>query len=189
MRRAIVTLALVLAGCGEATERDPSQWPISRVEIERAIPTDDPGERTYRAHCIACHGVDGRGAGGATGANFTSPEGPLTRPDDVLLVSIIEGRRGEIGVMPAHRDVLGEERSREVLGFLRARFGADVAIAPLDDAAVDDAGPSDDAAIDAGVIDDTGPSDHAHPSEAVDPGVISPTADFIENPGFPVERR
>ena len=185
MRRAIVTLALVLGGCGEATERDPSQWPISRVEIERAIPTDDPGERTYRAHCIACHGVDGRGAGGATGANFTSPEGPLTRPDDILLVSILEGRRGEIGVMPAHRDVLGEERSREVLAFIRARFGADVAIAPLDDA-----GPTDDAAIDAGVIDDTGPNDHAGPRQIVEnPGVIPPTADFIEDPGFPVERR
>ena len=140
MRRA--TLALVLlglaAGCSrEPPPRDPSQWPISRVEIERAIPTDDPGERTYRAHCIACHGVDGRGAGGATGANFTAPDGPLTRPDEELLVSVLDGRRGEIGVMPAHRDVLGEERSREVLAFVRAHFGQGIEIRS---AAIEDAG-------------------------------------------------
>lgn len=177
--------ALALAGCAAPPERDPSQWPITRVELERAIPSDDPGERTYRAHCIACHGVDGRGAGGATGANFTSPEGPMTRPDDVLLASILDGRRGDIGVMPAHRDVLGEARSREVLTFIRTRFGADVAIA-----VPEDTGPTDDTAIDAGVMDDAHPLETGDPPEIVEnPGVIPPTADFIEDPGFPVERR
>lgn len=166
-RLALTTFAsLAITACTEPPARDPSQWPISRVEIERAIPTDDPGEQTYRAHCIACHGVDGRGAGGATGANFTAADGPMSRPDELLLVSILEGRRGEIGVMPAHRDVLGEERSRQVLAFIRTRFGADVAIV-----SPDDAGPTDDAAIDAGVIDDTGA-----PEIVENPGVIPPTA-------------
>ncbi len=168
MRTTLTVCVLVLAGCSETPERDPSQWPITRVEIERAIPTDDPGERTYRAHCIACHGVDGRGAGGATGANFTSPEGPMTRPDEALLISILDGRRGEIGVMPAHRDVLGEERSREVLAFVRTHFGAGIAIA-----APDDAGPTDDTAIDAGVAEDTGPLEIVE-----NPGVILPTAPY-----------
>lgn len=152
MTRALaMTLALLaLGGCVSQPERDPSQWPISRVDIERAIPTDDPAEETYRAHCIACHGVDGRGAGGATGANFTAPDGPLTKTDDLLLLSILDGRHGTIGVMPAHRQMLGEERSAAVLAYIRRRFGE--GIVPVA-AVVDDAGVTE--ATDVGV--DTAP--------------------------------
>lgn len=139
--RGLVVCALVLSaiGCGSPPERDPSQWPLSRVEIEREIPTDDPAEETYRAHCIACHGVDGRGAGAVTGADFTSPEGPLTRPDDELLLSVLNGRTGTIGTMPAHRDMLGEERCAAVLAYVRSHFGEGIEIrAPeVPDAGVD----------------------------------------------------
>jgi len=137
----IATLAaLTLApGCSGEPARDPSQWPLSRVELEREIPTDDPAEETYRAHCIACHGVDGRGAGGATGADFTSQEGPLTEPDEEPLVSVLNGRPGTSRVMPAHRDILGEERSAAVLAYVRRRFGEGVEVRAMvvEDAALD----------------------------------------------------
>lgn len=126
MRRTAVLATLALAGCTGSVERDPSQWPIARADIERAIPTDDPAEATYRQHCLPCHGVDGRGAGGVTGADFTSHEGPLRRPDTELLASIRDGRTGEIGVMPAQGALLGDEGSAAVLAYVRRRFGPDI---------------------------------------------------------------
>ncbi len=147
-RIATIAALVVGAGCSGEPARDPSQWPLSRVELEREIPTDDPAEETYRAHCIACHGVDGRGAGGATGADFTSQEGPLTRPDEELLVSVLNGRQGAIGVMPAHRDILGEERSAAVLSYVRLRFGEGILVRA---ASAEDAGAGADAALDAGL--------------------------------------
>lgn len=132
--RVLLLSMMFVAACG-SPDRDPSQWPIARVEVERAIPSDDPAEETYRTHCVACHGMDGRGAGGATGANFTAPEGPLTKTDDVLLTSILDGRRGEIGVMPSHREIIGEERARAVLAYIRSNFGRGIAVA--EDAGID----------------------------------------------------
>lgn len=140
----IAPFAFALAACGNEAPHDPSQWPISRVELEREIPTDDPAEETYRAHCIACHGVDGRGAGARTGADFTSQEGPLTRPDSELLQSILNGKTGAIGTMPAHRAMLGEERCAAVLVYIRAHFGSGITVVS------EDAGmPAEDAGIDA----------------------------------------
>ncbi len=136
MRSIVFVFVLVALGCS-TPQRDPSQWPIARVEVERAIPSDDPAEETYRTHCIACHGVDGRGAGGETGANFTAPDGPLTKTDDVLLASILDGRQGTIGVMPSHRAILGEERSRAVLAYIRATFGAGIVPVSAEDAGLD----------------------------------------------------
>jgi|GEM_PF-1570853 len=135
-----LALTLGLSACGNESSNDPSQWPISRVELERDIPTDDPAEETYRAHCIACHGVDGRGAGARTGADFTSLEGPLTRSDSELLLSILNGRTGAIGVMPAHRAMLGEERCEAVLAYVRTHFGEGIIVIREDTGAPDDAG-------------------------------------------------
>lgn len=134
MRRALLAAVIALlpvAGCTSTPERDPAQWPIARIDLEREIPTDDPAEATYRAHCTMCHGVDGRGAGAVTGADFTSPEGPLRRPDSELVVSIRDGRRGAIGVMPAHGTILGEERIVAVLAFVRHRFGPEIVPAEM----------------------------------------------------------
>lgn len=131
---ALVVLGLALGGCPRVPERPSSDWPIARAELERAIPTDDPAETSYRTHCLPCHGVDGRGAGGVTGADFTSPEGPLRRPDAELLVSIRQGTRGSVGLMPAHGTILGDDGSVAVLAYVRRTFGPDIvpAVAEID---------------------------------------------------------
>ena len=125
MKRALPLLLLVsMLGCARVPEHDPDQWPLSRIDLVREIPSADPAELTYRGHCLPCHGVDGRGAGAVTGADFTSAiEGPLLRPDTELLTSIREGRRGTIGVMPAHREILSDDEIVAVLAYVRRAFG------------------------------------------------------------------
>jgi hypothetical protein len=53
--------------------------------------------------------------------------------------------------MPAHRDVLGEARSRAVLAYIRARFGAGIeVVAAAAEGAAPDAGAEPVALNDAG---------------------------------------
>jgi mono/diheme cytochrome c family protein len=117
-----------LSGCGNDAPRDPSQWPIALVELERGQTPADPGEAAYRRTCIACHGRDGRGNGNTTGADFGSPTGVLTHPDAELLVSIRDGKVGSIGTMPAHRALLSDAEQIAVLAYVRTTFGANVVV-------------------------------------------------------------
>ena len=111
--------------CGE--ERGKDQWPISRAELEgkaSARPAGD-AEGTYHQYCIGCHGADGRGNGGTTGADFTGPESPLReRSDAELMASVRDGKRGVSATMPAHSPVLSDAQIEALVGYLRSRFQA-----------------------------------------------------------------
>lgn len=132
----VLALALV-AGCKKPA-RDPSQWPMATSELERAAAPSDPGAAAYRRTCVACHGSDGKGNGGRTGADFTSPTGVLTQPDEQLLTTIRDGKTGSIGVMPAHRALLTDEEQRAVLAYVRRTYGAGITVVvPVVDAGVD----------------------------------------------------
>lgn len=116
-------LALSSAAC--AAERGADQWPISRRELEGKAPRTGAasGEATYQQYCIGCHGADGRGNGGTTGADFTDANSPLrSRTDAELSVSVRDGKRGQTATMPAHSPVLSDAQIAQVVGYLRARF-------------------------------------------------------------------
>jgi mono/diheme cytochrome c family protein len=127
-RRLALPFVLLLAGaCGK--ERDPGQWPIAPSELTRdgspsAGPTGD-GEATFQRFCVGCHGADGKGNGGTTGADFTGPGSPLARHTDAeLATSVRDGKRGERATMPAHSPVLSDAQIGAVVSYLRARFQA-----------------------------------------------------------------
>ncbi len=139
LRVAASACVLVLYACLEQPKREEGQWPIALSEIRAAAPSD-PGEGAYRKTCIACHGADGKGVAagqaaagqaaagqaGKLGADFTSPTGPLTKQDELLLTSIRDGVTGSIGVMPPHRTLLTEAEVVEVLAYVRRTFGAGI---------------------------------------------------------------
>lgn len=67
-----------------------------------SAPGKSDGQAIYYQTCIACHGGDGKGT--LPGApDFTSPQGPLSKNDDVLIKSITEGFQspGSPMAMPA----------------------------------------------------------------------------------------
>jgi mono/diheme cytochrome c family protein len=120
---AALSATWVLASCSTSHERSADQWPLSRAELEKSAPSEDPAERTYRRYCISCHGVDGRGNGGVTGADLGAVDSPLTtKSDDELLISVRDGKRGTSATMPAHGPVLSEAEIRAVLAYVRGRF-------------------------------------------------------------------
>jgi len=84
------------------------------------------GQEVYTQTCIACHGADGKGSLPGT-PDFSSPSGPLTQSDDVLLKHITEGFQtpGNSMAMPAKggNAALTATDIRAVLGYLRSNFG------------------------------------------------------------------
>lgn len=125
MTRSVFFTTFALLGfvaCGDQP-RAPGQQPIGKEEL--AAPSELPGAATYRRYCVACHGADGRGNGGITGKDFVGDKLSLAAiSDSDLAASVRDGKRGERGVMPAHKPVLNDAQINEVVGYVRQRFFA-----------------------------------------------------------------
>lgn len=140
MRRTIFAALFLLAACDRVPAREPGQYPLTLAELSARPTPDDPAADDYRRYCLPCHATDGRGNGGTTGADFTSPTGPMTSPDEKLLVSIRDGKRGSIGTMPPHGRLLTELQMQNVLAYVRRTFGAGI-VPSIPDAGTDAAAP------------------------------------------------
>lgn len=123
---AFYTLNRLLDGRGFT---GPMSEPLRPVEeTDEGAPDPESGRRLYATFCAACHQPDGSGGGlpGApqlAAANFRQrgPDGPLAKPDEVLLKTITEGAEGK--PMPPFGGVLKPGQIRDVLAYLRAAFG------------------------------------------------------------------
>ena len=123
----ILTVALLglAAGCrreeGEEREEAPAEAP---VEVDRSLPGDpDAGAAVYARICIACHGADGKGNGGLTGANFVGDPTRLAKSNEQLIHSITYGILDKNPPMPAQGQVLSEQEIKDVLSYIRREFG------------------------------------------------------------------
>jgi mono/diheme cytochrome c family protein len=131
LRRALPTLvvaafALHTPAC-DPPGRDANQRPISlEALLGSAHAEPDVGAAAYRRTCVSCHGADGRGNAGKSGADFARADGVLTKADPELIRSIREGTTGKIGVMPPHRGLLRDEEVTAVLAYVRRKFGAGI---------------------------------------------------------------
>jgi mono/diheme cytochrome c family protein len=124
--RSLSLLALLTGGLllGCENKRAPDQWPVARDRLgEPAASGADGAALTYRRYCVGCHGDDGRGNAGTTGADFTAADSPLSKSDDVLLTSVRDGKLGKRATMPPHKPVLKDAQILDVIAYVRERFG------------------------------------------------------------------
>lgn len=126
MHRLLLVLPVV-AGLGCSDKRDPGQWPVSQAELAGdagPVVSTEAAALTYRRYCVGCHGEDGRGNGGMTGADFTASDSPLGKSDAELLTSVRDGKLGKRATMPPHKPVLKDAQIAAVIAYVRERFGA-----------------------------------------------------------------
>lgn len=90
-----------------------------------ADPAD--GERLYAQSCLACHGADGVGVMPGV-RDPTEPDGALSKPDELLFVSIRDGVQGAEGALPmparGGNPGLTEADIHTLINFLRKNFGS-----------------------------------------------------------------
>ena len=77
-----------------------------------------PGAKLYADHCAMCHGSDGKAVMPGAG-DMTDPKGPLSKPDDVLVKSTLDG----VGNMPGFKGQLSKSQIDDILAYMRKAFG------------------------------------------------------------------
>ena len=85
------------------------------------------GQKYFEGLCVACHGVDGKGNQELGAPDLTVSETLYPNTLDSIRTTIIDGRHG---VMPAHRELLGETRSRLVAAYVWSLSNSDQADSP-----------------------------------------------------------
>jgi mono/diheme cytochrome c family protein len=80
------------------------------------------GALTYDRLCATCHQADGRGINGKLAADFVGDASRLAKTDGELAQSIKNGVPNT--AMRAFSPVLDDAQIRDVLAFIRGRFGA-----------------------------------------------------------------
>ena len=85
------------------------------VDLSKTHWGDAEAGAAAAATCAACHGVDGKGNQDLGAPDLTDDYWLYGNSKEALRDAIVKGRHG---VMPAHRELLGETRSRLVAAYV-----------------------------------------------------------------------
>jgi len=124
---AVVTASLLALGaCSKGESAAAAGAPAAAADTLHDMGSaGDParGEAVYAKICVACHQADGGGNGGMLAASFLKDKSRLAKPDSMLFKSIAEGLQGKVGVMPAQKGVLSDQEIKDVIAYIRGKFG------------------------------------------------------------------
>ena len=87
------------------------------------------GKRLYDGVCVACHGVEGKGNQDLGAPDLTDGYTMYGSSTEAIMETINNGRHG---VMPAHRGILGETRSRLVAAYVWSLSNPPAGAAPVE---------------------------------------------------------
>lgn len=131
MRKVMMTMTTLLAlglgavavGCDD-DEGDGGEGASAASTADTSLPGDpEAGEAVYQRVCLACHGADGRGNGGVTGADFIGDTSRLAKDNDLLVAHIRDGILDKSPPMPPQGGVLSEQEIKDALSYIRREFG------------------------------------------------------------------
>jgi cytochrome c oxidase cbb3-type subunit 3 len=88
---------------------------LSRPESLRNDYLAAQGKKLYEGVCVACHGIDGKGNQALGAPDLSDDYWMYGSSKESLRQTIMAGRHG---VMPAHRQLLGETRARLVAAYV-----------------------------------------------------------------------
>lgn len=87
---------------------------------EKSAPVPE-GQQVYASHCADCHRSNGQGLPNAIASLANSA---FVAGDPVPLITVIlEGRKGNLGRMPAWKDTLTDQQIAAVVSFIRNSWG------------------------------------------------------------------
>lgn len=97
---------------------------------EQPAPPDlERGQTVYEETCVVCHGADGKGDIPGV-PDLTKTDGPMQTPDDIHFGHVVNGFESPNSdmAMPPNggNPDLTEQDVRDVLAYMRIRFGKDV---------------------------------------------------------------
>lgn len=98
----------------------------SSTQVAAIVSKGATGKETYNQTCVSCHGSDGTGAFPGM-PDFTTSDGPLSKPDSVLKANIVNGFQspGSAMAMPPKggNPNLSDSDIDNVLRYIRTAFG------------------------------------------------------------------
>jgi len=124
---AVLASLVALSACGKDKASAEGGAAVAAADTLHDMgPAGGPakGEVVYGKICVACHQADGGGNGGMLAASFIKDKTRLAKPDSALFKSISEGLQGKVGVMPAQKGVLSDQEIKDVIAYVRSKFGA-----------------------------------------------------------------
>lgn len=80
--------------------------------------SSNSGKKMYDASCALCHGANGKAAMAGAG-DMTSPAGPLSKSNGVLVHNVLDG----VGNMPGFKGQLTKDQVKAILAYMRQAFG------------------------------------------------------------------
>lgn len=132
----VVLMAGVLSGCGEDTTKveNPLNAPTNARGLNLA--QIEHGRAVYEKHCLACHGVAGKGQPGdwrQRKPNGLYPPPPLDdtahawhHPTAVLKQAIEAGSPPDMGDMPAWKGKLSDAQIDDVIVYIKSLWSDEV---------------------------------------------------------------